>query len=415
MSEIERPAHEANVDALVSYFQSGIEPASSKIGIELEHIIVRKDGSPVSYQEDNGVAFILSELSEHYPIVTRSGDDILGVSREHEAITIEPAAQIELSAGPFSSLSDAQHCFTSFEQLLKETLEPLGAKALTRGYHPTAKALDLELIPKQRYQFMNEHLGAIGPYGPRMMRGTASTQISIDYSSTQDCLRKLRLAFALVPALSLMTDNAPVFEGAKSPHPLMRTEVWKYCDPARCGIVPGIMNADFTLEDYAEYILRTPAILVPEKDGNWKRETRTFDDIYAQEPMARADVEHAVSMFFTDVRLKTYVEIRPADAMPAPYALAYAALIKGLLIPEHSLNALDELFANVTEEDIVAAKESLMERGYEGNAYSKPIATLCDELIAIAMKGLCPEERSFLNPLATLVEKRTTLGEQACA
>ncbi len=49
-------------------------------------------------------------------------------------------------------------------------------------------------------------------------------------------------------------------------------------------------------------------------------------------------------MQFPDVRLKTYLEIRPADSMPIPYVIAYAALIKGLFYNEGNLRQLEALF-----------------------------------------------------------------------
>ena len=42
-------------------------------------------------------------------------------------------------------------------------------------------------------------------------------------------------------------------------------------------------------------------------------------------------------MFFPDVRLKKYIEIRPADSMPIKYVLAYATLIKGIFMSDFSL------------------------------------------------------------------------------
>ena len=41
-------------------------------------------------------------------------------------------------------------------------------------------------------------------------------------------------------------------------------------------------------------------------------------------------------MFFPDVRLKKYIEIRPADSMPIKYVLAYATLIKGIFMSDFS-------------------------------------------------------------------------------
>lgn len=410
-----QPAREQNIAAIVAYYESGIKPVTGEIGIELEHTIVKAAGEePVSYSEGHGVHWLLEQLHRDYPEATFAEDgDLLGVSRKSEAVTLEPAAQLELSAGPFKSLESAEACFLAFEDRLEDILSPVGLEALTIGYHPTARAEDLELIPKRRYKFMNLYLGEIGPWGPRMMRGSASTQVSIDYASTEDCLRKLRLAYALVPVLSLICDNSPVFEGKRRPHKLMRTEIWKYCDPDRCGLVPGVMDEGFDMRAYAEYVLDTPAILVSCAKHGWCYSEKTFGELYADTVMDVSDVEHAVSMFFNDVRLKTYIEIRPADALPIPYAIAYAGLVKGLFATQETLDALDALFGGVSGADIDAAKEALMAHGYVAEVYGHPVADLADRMIAIARRGLAESERHYLDPLARLVADRVTLADLA--
>lgn len=413
-SRTPQPARNSNVDAIVSYFEGGIIPldAPGELGIELEHTIVHDDMSPVSYSGQRGIEHVLAQLEQDYPNTTRDPEgDLLGVARPGEAVTIEPAAQLELSAGPFGGLNEAHEVFERFEQKLSQVLAPLGEQVLTVGYHPTATAMSLELIPKRRYNFMNLYLGAKGPFGPRMMRGSASTQVSIDYYSVKDCLRKLRLAYALVPLFSLICDNAPVFEGQPRTHKLVRTEIWQHCDPDRCGLVPGVLDPSFNLETYAEYLLDTPAILIPCRKEQWCYTERTFGEIYAERTMTRAEVEHAVSMFFNDVRLKTYIEIRPADAMPIPQVIAYAALIKGLLYDEKNLDALDKLFADVDAGAYEAAKDALMERGYEAEVYGRPVAELIDEIMTLAHCGLTADERGYLEPLTELTNRRVTLAD----
>lgn len=412
----EQPARESNIDAIVDFFESGIKASDSKgeLGIELEHIIVHDDMSPVSYSGEHGIAWVLEQLKTDYPRATYDEHgDLLGVMRPREAVTIEPAAQLELSAGPFADLASARDTFDAFEQKLSSILEPVGEQVLTTGYHPTAKARDLELIPKRRYKFMNLYLGAKDIYGPCMMRGSASTQVSIDYTSTADCLRKLRLAYALVPVLSLMCDNSPVFEGEPRTHQLVRTDIWLHMDNDRCGLVPDVLDPQFDLRRYAEYILDTIAILIPCQKEQWCYSERTFGDIYADRTMTHAEVEHALSMFFNDVRLKTYIEIRPADAMPIPYVIAYAALVKGLFYAPESLDALDALFADVRSQDYNASKDALMEHGYDAIVYGSPVADLADRVIALAEQGLPEADRAFLQPLADLVARRVTLADLA--
>lgn len=408
----EQPARESNIRALVAYFESGIKGCKGEVGIELEHTLVKGDGEAISYREEHGTEWVLEQLLESHPQATYDAEgDLLGVARPHAAITLEPAAQIELSAGPFATLDDARQCFDSFEAQLERILAPKGIRALTIGYHPTATARSLTLIPKQRYAFMNRYFEAIGPFGACMMRGSASTQVSIDYSSVEDCLRKLRLAYALAPLLALICDNSPVFEGKPRAHHMVRTKIWQECDPDRCGIVPGALSPDFSLRNYAEYILDTPAILVPgEEQGRWSYTEQTFGSIYAGRTMTQTDIEHAVSMLFNDVRLKTYIELRPADAMPIPHAIAYAGLIKGLFSSEQSLCAMEELLTGVSEADIEAAKKSLMTNGYDAKVHSTTAAHLADSIIRIALAGLDPQEQHHVQPLADLVAQRTTLA-----
>ena len=367
-----QPARESNIDAIVEFFESGIKAEGSRgrLGVELEHIVVHDDLSPVTYSGEHGVAWLLEQLTAEYPRVTHDDrGDLLGVSRPGEAVTIEPAAQVELSAGPFEDLASAKETFDAFESLVAGILGPVGERMLTTGYHPSATARSLELIPKRRYQFMNLYLSEKDAFGPNMMRRSASTQVFIDYTSVADCLRKLRLAFALVPVLSLICDNTPVFEGKRREHELVRTDIWKHMDNDRCGLVPGVLDPGFDLRRYAAYILDAPAILVPCCKEQWCYSDRTFGEIYADRTMTRSEVEHATSMFFTDVRVKTYIEIRPADSMPIPYVVAYAGLIKGLFYAPENLDALEELFADVRASDYEEAKCALMESGYDAVVY----------------------------------------------
>lgn len=410
-----QPARQSNIDALVRFFKSGIKPQGShgKLGIELEQTIVRNDDSPVSYSEEHGVAWVLQQLSTLYPKKTVDDEgDLLGVSRRGEAVTIEPAAQIELSAGPFDTLEHANEVFEAYESTLQNLVAQNDMHVVAQGYHPSATARSLELIPKQRYDFMNRYLSAKDSCGPCMMRGSASTQISIDYTSAEDCLRKMRLAYALVPLLSLICDNTPVFEGQPRKHKLIRTEIWRHTDTDRCGLVPGALDKDFSLEKYAEFVLNTPAIVMPD-NGGWSYSEKTFGDIYANKTMTKPEIEHAVSMQFPDVRLKTYLEIRPADSMPIPYVIAYAALIKGLFYCPDSLTALDELFCDVDATTFEEAKDHLMEQGYAATVYGKPAAKLCDKIMEIAANGLSEQDAVYLKPLADLVAQRTTLADIA--
>lgn len=408
-----QPAREQNINQIVSFIESGAKPQGTpgKLGVELEHTIVNDDFTPVSYEGEHGVAWLLSQLSGQFAEEIRDAEgDLLGLAAPGKTVTLEPASQFELSAGPYTEIGEIRYEFEGFQRDIAHLLTPVHERILAVGYHPSAKALDLELIPKIRYEYMNNHFEKIGPWGQRMMRGSASTQVSIDYYSEEDCVRKMRVAYALSPLFALITDNAPTFEGAPSPHRMMRTEIWRECDPTRCGVTPDVFDEGFGWRAYAEKILDTPAILVPDGDG-WRATEQTFGEVYANEPMTPKDVEHAVSMLFNDVRLKTYVEIRPADAMPIPFVAAYAALVKGLFYNEDNLNELADELSAVTAQDVDDAKLALMRDGYDATVCGKNAGTWADELFERAQNGLAFNERNYLSALHALVQRRTTLAD----
>ena len=208
---------------------------------------------------------------------------------------------------------------------------------MNAGYHPTRKAEELTLIPKERYRLMDKHFADLGTLGLRMMRASASTQVSIDYTSEADAVRKMRIASALAPVLGAIADNVAVYEREVGAYPLVRLAVWRNVDDDRCGVVPGVFKPGFGFGAYADWLLSTSPIFINAKqpDGTTVEQaesTRSAGEIYKNTAMTKADIEHLISMFWPDVRLKRFVEIRPADSLPQEYLTGYAALIKGLFI-----------------------------------------------------------------------------------
>lgn len=408
---------EQNIQTIVDFIMTNVKDHSNRIGIELEHLIVSANGGErVSYSQEHGIADLLERLSEVYPDKTFSAEgDLIGLSRTRngllEAITLEPAGQLELSAGPFNDLSAAKTVFDDFEDRLSKYLEPNNQIALLLGYMPVGEAADMEMIPKHRYEYMDAHFKQIGPYGTCMMRGSAAAQISIDFFSEEDCIRKMRLAAAAAPIISLMCDNTSIFEGEMRTHAMIRTEIWNGVDKDRCGVVPGLFDKEFGVADYAAYVLDVPAIVAPDGNGGWKSDERTFGEIYADMPMDEAAAEHALSMVFPDVRLKRYIEIRSADAMQIKYTIALAALVKGIFANDDAMEALEKMFSKVTERDIAKAKLALMREGFDAEVYGIAAWKIAEQLNVIAKLQLNKEEREMLEPLTTLAFSHTTLAD----
>lgn len=415
-----------NKQALVAYFTEGAkgDKPLGALGVEVEHFVVTAEGEySVSYagrsEGEFGVRDVLAHLADAYPQHTYGLEgDLIGLASDEASITLEPAAQLEISIAPYSSISQILRVYNEFRAEVDPFLAEHGCKLVTGGYHPTARALDLTLIPKQRYRFMNDYFKEIGTRGERMMRASASTQVSVDYQDEADAIRKMRIAQALAPIFASVADNTAVFEAEPAPR-LARFALWRNVDNDRCGSVPGLFNEGYSFADYAEWILCTCPIFVtrPSVDDPTGPNLRAVYgqsayEAYGDAPMTRADIEHVLSMFWPDVRLKNFVEIRPADSLPAPLMAGYAALVKGIFYSQRSLQAIEEAFGVVegvwplTDDSANQALKSIQEDGAEAVVCGKTLAEWQELIFEIADGALDKEDASHLHDLVAFARGR---------
>lgn len=405
--------YEQNVQQIVDFIMSGCKKDQG-LGVEFENILVKKDTyAPVSYGEEQGVREILERLSAYYPHKVYEGINLLGLSTDDASITLEPAACLEYSAGPYHTVGEVEASFLDFRSKLEPVLDEFGLTMAELGYHPSARARDLELIPKKRYYSMNRYLRGFGRFGACMMRCSAALQVSIDFTSEEDALKKLRVANALAPLFALLTDNSPIFEGRPVKQHMIRTLIWNNYDTNRCMVIPGTFDEDFSFRKYAEFIMNTAAIVVPDKNEGWRYVgEETFADVYSDRVMDVIETEHALSMVFPDGRLKRFLEIRPADALPTAYAMGYVALIKGLFYDQRNLDQLTVDIANVTESSIQHGKREMMKDGYDAYLGDRDPVDWLTSLLDMAERALDEEEARYLAPLRELVNSRETLAER---
>lgn len=399
-----------NRELIIEYLESGCKGGDmGYIGVEIEQFVLDEDGDRVPYIEKHGrlgVRDILEQLSPYYSEVVRNEEgDILSLFRLDSNVTIEPAAQLELSISPMLSLADVEHEYDNFALRMKQILKPYDYKLVPLGYDPKNHAADLPIIPKPRYRFMDEYFSKLpGMHAERMMRATTSMQVSIDFASEADAVRKLRIATLLGPVFSYLLDNVPVFEGEPNSTPLRRMKVWREVDPARCGAIPGLFDEGFGFAAYADWLLSTPPIFITRPDAH-PTGSMTAAEAYADAPMDKADIEHLMSMVWPDVRLKRYVEIRQGDSVPFDVALGYAALIKGLFygetnleIIEHALGVGEDGIWPYTEQSVEDAIDAVIADELDAVLYGRTLESWISLLFQIAPDGLGVEE-NYLEPL----------------
>ena len=418
-----RQFHEANRDKLVAYFSKG-EKYSRTLGVRLEHVIVRKNaGGAISYSDPGGVRDVLERLAPFYDEKAYEGEMLVRLSKPLQSITIEAGGQLELSIGPCATVVDVEREYLDFRNHLDPILDESGLETPMLGYNPGARSSDIELVPQARYVCMDRYFAERSHAGVCMMRSTAATLVSLDYENESDAMRKMRIAQIIAPILALICDNSPVCEARPRRCGMARARVWTEVDQHRVGTVPGSLKRGYSFAAYADYILSREAVLVPDEGfdaalsacptmNGWRYVgEQTFDEVYAEREMTYDELEHALSVVWPDARLRGFLQIRAADAMPLEYVLAYLVLVKSLFYSKRNLGVLESLLGSIDEAQVLEAKKALMAKGYGAEVYGRSAEFWADLLVVLATGSLDPGEATYLEPIASMVRYRFTLAD----
>ncbi len=384
-----------NINRITDYISSGIKKeGTQKIGIECEHFITNADCSPVSFYGEKGVEKILELLRELYPDATFSDGHLVGLNDGKVYITLEPAAQIEVSIIPFDDINKIKDLYLLFVKRIKKILDTFGYQLHTVGYHPGAEADDLCLIPKERYRLMDSYFKSIGNTPQYMMRGSASVQVNIDYFSEDDFAQKFRLANLLTPMFYLITDNAKTFEKNNFEGFSARSFAWENVDSSRCGAL------DFKFfRQYAAWIYSGCPVFIQQNNKDIACYNKTNENIFDSKLLTEDEIKHILSMVFPDVRVKQFIEIRAGDSMPPDYMFAYAALIKGLFYNKSAVEKINNMFFYVSEFDIRQQIKTIRCNGFDCQYFCTDFYKVIEKVFSLAEENLSSEEKQLMQPL----------------
>lgn len=397
--------YEDKVEKIVAFIKSGEKDEKDfKVGFEVEHFVVDKNSlETVRYEGENSIRESLEELKDLGYEGIYEGEYIMGLHKDRASISIEPAAQFEIS---LDSQNSVDKLFETYKKTMAEIIpifDKKGQLLVEVGYQVKDKIADIPRIPKERYKFMYEYFEKYaGPMAHNMMKGSASLQVAIDYSDEDDFRKKYFLANALSPFFYSIFDNAYIFEGEVYENHNIRQSIWENCDKDRTGIYPFSFDNDLSYEKYAKKILATPSIFIKKDGKDIATNEKTFEEIF-DEDMSDEMVFHALSIVFPDVRVKKYIEIRMPDNMPFPYNFAAVSLIKNIFYDKEVLDYAYNLLAGFTYQKAQDLKKITVLRGIQAMYEDKKIYEWMLEII-----GQIKEDRKYIDPLKDLLEEQKT-------
>ena len=399
-------------DSIVRYIRDG-ESVSHGLGLEIEHFVVNDAGVQIEFHE---VSSIIEKMAGilNAKIIYMDGYPV-GYVTDDYSITLEPACQFEISINPYSDIETIKSIYEDFVALWTPVLKARGYHLETKGNLPLVEQGvidpdDIALSPKKRYKYMDSYFRHSGRYGKYMMRASASTQVSVDFRSEEDMLRKLNILQKISPVLMIAMENKTDPDSTLKEHPdkphLFRIQEWDDLDPSRTGFYPHSLEEGFGYDSVADTILHTPLILLTDDGVTTDVGSETAEELFARGLIReetlditreRSLIEHFISMGFFHYRVKKYIEIRVADSVPLDRALGYVAILKGIVYSDDNLSALEKELADVdTAEKIQQAVEDIERDGYNAVVYGRKATEWAAHLYELALDKLPDTDKEYL-------------------
>jgi glutamate--cysteine ligase len=294
--------------------------------------------------------------------------------------------------------------------------DKLGLRTVTLGYRPFTSLADMPWMPKTRYKTMRQTLGSRGALATNMMLMTATGQVSLDWRSEEDCVRKAVASARISPLLVALYANSPLRESQPTGFLSYRSRVWNEVDPARCGYPMAMLDGSFSYRAYVEWALDAPLLFLRRR-GDYQAPKVTFRHLlehgYEGQPVTMSDWNDHLSTLFPEVRLKKILEIRAADCVNPAMTGALAALMRGLLYDETALDEATRLLPRMTPAKHLELHHVAQRDGLEAKFGPGTLADAAAELVEISRRGLLrldPLDAPLLEPLRELAATGKSLA-----
>jgi glutamate--cysteine ligase len=264
------------------------------------------------------------------PAVLSEGFDADFVARARP--TFEPGGQLELSPPPRGTVAGL---VTELHRLLSRAAAIAGERGVRLeaiGTNPYHSCADVPLrTPTPRYRAMQHEFDRLGPNGRRMMRLTASLQITIDLLPGAAGLEQWLVANLAGPALTVAFANSTVIDGRPTSIQGARTRIWQGVDLRRTGYDGRHLDVVDPVGGYRTFAAAAPRLPI----------------------LASNDPAYHLSTLFPPVRPRGgYLEIRYLDAQPRQRIGEAVATIAGLLYDRRARReALDLLLPRAGDQE----------------------------------------------------------------
>lgn len=395
-------------DLIRDYLFSAKHPNLFEIGLEYERISLNKNNTTANYFGEKGIENFLKAFSKKYnwePIF--DDNHIIGLKNENSTtITLEPGGQLEISLKPKKNVCNIEKEIEILNKKINTIAKKFDLSFIEYGINPTCKATEIAIIPKRRYQTMANHLDL--KMSKFMMRQTSGIQTAFDFENEADAAKKITLSIKLSPIVTAIFANSPIYNKKLTKYKSIRSLAWIYTDKQRCGLLNEDLLENFSFSKYINYVFKIPVIFIvrDNKIIEFDKKT-TFEDFfnfgYEGLQAKKEDYELHSSLFFPDVRLKNYIEIRNHDCQNGILKYAIPAFYKGVFKDINTFNSINTILNQFTFEELNKAKLSSAKYGLKGYLGNYQIQDIACDILKLSFNALENDhDQKYLIPILNL-------------
>ena len=405
-------------DHLTEVMESSCKPPHQwRIGIEHEKFVFRLENrAPAPYHGPQGIKTLLQHFAEKGWEPISEQRMLIGLRGRNCGISIEPGGQLELEGTPFGDIHAIRRETRSHFRELCSIAESLGLGILGMGYHPTCTSRQMPVMPKKRYHVLGKNFIGGKSLGREMMFATCAVQVSLDFSSPSDMVRKFRLGVQLQPLATVLFANSPFTNGCPNGFLSYRAHVWSRTRPfSRCASPMFALEKDMSFARYVDYALSLPLLYVQRKDRFIRTDGVFFTDFLAgrlpQLPGERPTIKdwhNHLTTLYPDIRLKNFLEMRGADTVSQEGLCAAPAFWTGLLYDERAMTQAEAIVSGWGRKERRTLHAAVRTGGLRASFLGKPLAEVAGCILDICKGGLQrrarkdakgKDESCFLRPL----------------